>query len=66
MQGGPHNHTIGGLTVSLKFAQLPEFKAYQNKVSDVPSWSVLVQFFLLMHFVFPSGEILNKTFLLLS
>ncbi|KAK2632121.1 hypothetical protein EUGRSUZ_L01968 [Eucalyptus grandis] len=32
LQGGPHNHTIGGLTVSLKFAQSPEFKAYQNKV----------------------------------
>ncbi|KAK3426430.1 hypothetical protein EUGRSUZ_F02884 [Eucalyptus grandis] len=32
LQGGPHNHTIGGLTVSLKFAQSPEFKDYQNKV----------------------------------
>ncbi|XP_030527640.1 serine hydroxymethyltransferase 3, chloroplastic [Rhodamnia argentea] len=32
LQGGPHNHTIGGLTVSLKFAQSPEFRAYQNKV----------------------------------
>ncbi|KAK4599126.1 hypothetical protein RGQ29_009262 [Quercus rubra] len=32
LQGGPHNHTIGGLAVSLKHAQSPEFKAYQNKV----------------------------------
>ncbi|CAK9143972.1 unnamed protein product [Ilex paraguariensis] len=32
LQGGPHNHTIGGLAVCLKYAQLPEFKAYQNKV----------------------------------
>ncbi|GAV87411.1 SHMT domain-containing protein [Cephalotus follicularis] len=32
LQGGPHNHTIGGLTVCLKHAQSPEFKAYQNKV----------------------------------
>lgn len=32
MQGGPHNHTIGGLAVCLKYAQSPEFKAYQNKV----------------------------------
>lgn len=32
MQGGPHNHTIGGLAVCLKHAQSPEFKAYQNQV----------------------------------
>ncbi|KAE8676030.1 Serine hydroxymethyltransferase [Hibiscus syriacus] len=32
LQGGPHNHTIGGLAVCLKHAQLPEFKAYQNQV----------------------------------
>jgi len=32
LQGGPHNHTIGGLAVSLKHAQSPEFKSYQNKV----------------------------------
>ncbi|KAL8522184.1 hypothetical protein ACS0TY_012362 [Phlomoides rotata] len=32
LQGGPHNHTIGGLAVSLKHAKSPEFKAYQNKV----------------------------------
>ncbi|XP_057979495.1 serine hydroxymethyltransferase 3, chloroplastic isoform X2 [Malania oleifera] len=32
LQGGPHNHTIGGLTVCLKHAQSPDFKAYQNKV----------------------------------
>ena len=31
-QGGPHNHTIGGLAVCLKHAQLPEFKTYQNQV----------------------------------
>ncbi|XP_051119561.1 serine hydroxymethyltransferase 3, chloroplastic [Andrographis paniculata] len=32
LQGGPHNHTIGGLAVCLKHAKSPEFKAYQNKV----------------------------------
>ncbi|CAK9155451.1 unnamed protein product [Ilex paraguariensis] len=32
LQGGPHNHTIGGLAVCLKYAQTPEFKVYQNKV----------------------------------
>ena len=32
MQGGPHNHTIGGLAVCLKHAQSPEFKVYQNQV----------------------------------
>ncbi|EPS73248.1 serine hydroxymethyltransferase, partial [Genlisea aurea] len=32
MQGGPHNHTIGGLAVCLKHAQSPQFKAYQRKV----------------------------------
>ncbi|KAK3035987.1 hypothetical protein RJ639_031160 [Escallonia herrerae] len=32
LQGGPHNHTIGGLTVCLKHAQSPEFKTYQNQV----------------------------------
>lgn len=32
MQGGPHNHTIGGLAVCLKHAQSPEFKAYQTQV----------------------------------
>ncbi|XP_022942709.1 serine hydroxymethyltransferase 3, chloroplastic-like [Cucurbita moschata] len=32
LQGGPHNHTIGGLAVCLKHAQSPEFKDYQNKV----------------------------------
>lgn len=36
LQGGPHNHTIGGLAVCLKYAQSPEFKAYQNKVMDFP------------------------------
>lgn len=32
LQGGPHNHTIGGLAVCLKYAQTPEFKAYQKRV----------------------------------
>ncbi|KAM5574551.1 serine hydroxymethyltransferase 3, chloroplastic [Rosa sericea] len=32
LQGGPHNHTIGGLAVCLKHAQSAEFKAYQNQV----------------------------------
>ena len=32
LQGGPHNHTIGGLAVCLKYAQTPEFKNYQNQV----------------------------------
>jgi len=32
VQGGPHNHTIGGLAVCLKYAQSPEFKIYQNQV----------------------------------
>ncbi|KAG2249882.1 hypothetical protein Bca52824_089510 [Brassica carinata] len=32
LQGGPHNHTIGGLAVCLKHAQSPEFKAYQRRV----------------------------------
>ncbi|XP_077216500.1 serine hydroxymethyltransferase 3, chloroplastic-like [Tasmannia lanceolata] len=32
LQGGPHNHTIAGLSVCLKHAQTPEFKAYQAQV----------------------------------
>ncbi|KAK9126077.1 hypothetical protein Scep_014923 [Stephania cephalantha] len=32
LQGGPHNHTIGGLAVCLKHAQSPQFKAYQGQV----------------------------------
>ncbi|WCJ28831.1 serine hydroxymethyltransferase 3 [Euphorbia peplus] len=32
LQGGPHNHTIGGLAVCLKHAQTPEFKVYQKQV----------------------------------
>jgi glycine hydroxymethyltransferase len=32
LQGGPHNNTIGALTVCLKHAQSPEFKAYQKQV----------------------------------
>ncbi|KAI1259601.1 glycine hydroxymethyltransferase [Xylariaceae sp. FL1019] len=31
-QGGPHNHTITALTVALKQAATPEFKAYQKQV----------------------------------
>ncbi|KAH9905817.1 serine hydroxymethyltransferase [Xylariomycetidae sp. FL2044] len=31
-QGGPHNHTITALTVALKQAATPEFKAYQEQV----------------------------------
>ncbi|KAI8616634.1 serine hydroxymethyltransferase-domain-containing protein [Chytriomyces sp. MP71] len=31
-QGGPHNHTITALTVALKQAKTPEFKAYQVQV----------------------------------
>ncbi|MQM01575.1 hypothetical protein Taro_034333 [Colocasia esculenta] len=32
LQGGPHNHTIGGLAVCLDHAQSPEFKTYQHQV----------------------------------
>jgi len=32
LQGGPHNHTITALSVALKQAQTPEFKAYQVQV----------------------------------
>ena len=32
LQGGPHNHTIGGLAVALKACTTPEFKAYQEQV----------------------------------
>ncbi|KAJ3121654.1 hypothetical protein HK100_012283 [Physocladia obscura] len=31
-QGGPHNHTITALTVALKQAKTPEFRAYQEQV----------------------------------
>lgn len=31
-QGGPHNHTIAALSVALKQAQAPEFRAYQEQV----------------------------------
>ncbi len=31
-QGGPHNHTIAALSVALKQAHTPEFKAYQEQV----------------------------------
>ncbi|KAJ1721112.1 Serine hydroxymethyltransferase, cytosolic [Coemansia erecta] len=33
-QGGPHNHTIAALSVALKQAQGPEFRAYQQQVLD--------------------------------
>merc|ERR1711915_255964 len=29
LQGGPHNHAIGGVAVALKQAMSPEFKQYQ-------------------------------------
>ncbi|ERN12918.1 hypothetical protein AMTR_s00050p00205910 [Amborella trichopoda] len=32
LQGGPHNHTIAGLAVCLKLAQLPDFVAYEKQV----------------------------------
>jgi glycine hydroxymethyltransferase len=32
VQGGPHNHTIGGLAVCLKQAAAPGFKVYQQQV----------------------------------
>jgi len=32
LQGGPHNHTITALSVALKQATAPEFKAYQEQV----------------------------------
>ena len=32
MQGGPHNHTIGGISVALHEAQSPEFKEYTKRI----------------------------------
>uniref|UniRef100_A0A6J0VBR0 Serine hydroxymethyltransferase n=2 Tax=Pogona vitticeps TaxID=103695 RepID=A0A6J0VBR0_9SAUR len=32
LQGGPHNHAIAGIAVSLKQAMTPEFKVYQTQV----------------------------------
>ncbi|KAK2727714.1 serine hydroxymethyltransferase, mitochondrial-like isoform X2 [Artemia franciscana] len=32
LQGGPHNHAIGGVAVALKQAATQEFKAYQQQV----------------------------------
>jgi glycine hydroxymethyltransferase len=31
LQGGPHNHTIAGISVALKEAMTPEFKEYQKQ-----------------------------------
>lgn len=32
LQGGPHNHTIAGISVALKMANTPEFRTYSNQV----------------------------------
>jgi glycine hydroxymethyltransferase len=32
LQGGPHNHTIAGISVALKEASTPEFKQYQEQI----------------------------------
>ncbi|XP_077979996.1 serine hydroxymethyltransferase, cytosolic-like [Glandiceps talaboti] len=32
LQGGPHNHAIGGVAVALKQAQQPSFRKYQEQV----------------------------------
>jgi len=32
LQGGPHNHTVAGISVALKEAMTPEFKEYQKQV----------------------------------
>jgi len=32
LQGGPHNHAIGGIAVAMKHAQTPEFLTYQKQV----------------------------------
>ncbi|XP_074866368.1 serine hydroxymethyltransferase, cytosolic [Carettochelys insculpta] len=32
LQGGPHNHAIAGIAVTLKQAMTPEFRAYQQQV----------------------------------
>merc|ERR1740138_1842415 len=34
LQGGPHNHQIGGLAVQLKEVATPEFKEYSKKVLE--------------------------------
>jgi len=34
LQGGPHNHAIGGVAVAMKHATTPEFKQYQINVVD--------------------------------
>ena len=31
LQGGPHNHAIGGVAVALKQAQSPDFAVYQKQ-----------------------------------
>lgn len=35
LQGGPHNHAIGGIAVALKHAATEEFKQYQRQVGDI-------------------------------
>lgn len=32
LQGGPHNHAIGGVAIALKQAMSPEFREYQSQV----------------------------------
>jgi glycine hydroxymethyltransferase len=34
LQGGPHNHTTGGIAVALKEANTPEFKVYAHKIVE--------------------------------
>jgi len=34
LQGGPHNHAIGGIAVAMKLAATPEFKQYQMNVIE--------------------------------
>lgn len=34
LQGGPHNHTTGGIAVALKEAATEEFKAYAHKIVE--------------------------------
>ena len=32
LQGGPHNHAVGGIAIAMKHATTPEFLAYQQQV----------------------------------